>query len=92
MADVFLAYSPLHLFTQGLSLNLEFPGIYFSSADITSRPITSACFMWVLGILILVLMLDHLSSPNLYVFTQQIFKFLPRKTRRKAKHTAKPTV
>lgn len=57
MADVFLAYFPLHLLRQGLSLNLEFPGIYFSSADITSRPTTSACFfMWVLGIPTLVLM------------------------------------
>lgn len=89
MAEVFLSYSPLHLLRQGLILNPEFPGIYSSSVDITSRPTTSACFFT------LVFMLDplsHLSSPNMCVFTRQIFKCLPGKSRRKAKHTAKPTV
>jgi hypothetical protein len=63
---------------------------------LTGRPATPACLhMWVPGTQTQVLMLDStnpLSSPNMYEFIQQIFKFLSHKTQQEGKTESKAAV
>lgn len=89
MPDIFLGHSPFRLLSQGLSLTLELTASQPALGSTVHVLILQAglphppAFMWVLGIQTQVLMLaslNYLSSPNMYVFIQQIFKFLPQKT------------